>query len=187
VFAPPYFFFYHNGVEGRSLADRYDRNLAANMELQFKEIGNLTADRETVIEFLYKESWLQVGKAVFKSNCVSCHGKDGGGLVGPNLCDQEYKNVKDIGDILTVLQNGANAGAMPAWKNRLKTNQIVLVSSYVASLRGTEDGSGKPPEGRAIPPWPEAPPEEEEAETLGSEEAGSDVETAEPSNTSDAA
>ena len=33
VFTPPYFFFYHNGVEGRSLADRYDRNLAANMEL----------------------------------------------------------------------------------------------------------------------------------------------------------
>ena len=31
LFTPPYFFFYHNGAEGRSLADRYDRQLAANL------------------------------------------------------------------------------------------------------------------------------------------------------------
>lgn len=157
VIAPPYFFFYHNGSEGRSLSDRYDRNLAANLQLQFAELGELKADRESVVKYLYEPSWLQVGKAVFKANCVSCHAKDGGGLVGPNLTDDEYKNVKDIGDILTVLQNGANAGAMPAWKNRLSTNEIVLLASYVASLRGTTPASAKAPEGRAIPPWPEKP------------------------------
>ena len=90
---------------------------------------------------------------------------DGGGLVGPNLCDEEYKNVKDIADILTVLQNGASAGAMPAWKNRLSTNELVLAASYVASLRGTNPPEPKAPEGRVIPPWPEAPPEEEPAES----------------------
>ena len=170
LFTPPYFFFYHNGAEGRSVSDQYDRALAANLQLQFAEIGELTMDRENVVKFLYKDSWLQVGKIVFKSNCVSCHRKDGGGLVGPNLCDQEYKNVKDIGDILRVIEKGANAGAMPAWKNRLSTNEMVLVASYVASMRGTEVVDGKAPEGRAIPPWPEKPPEEEETtkeETTG--------------------
>lgn len=163
VFSPPYFFFFHNGTEGRSLADRYDRELAANLQLQFAEIGELTADRDEVIRFLYDESWLQVGKIVFKTHCVSCHGKDGGGLIGPNLCDEQYKNVKDIGDIVKVLQNGANAGAMPAWQNRLSVNEMVMVASYVASLRGTTPAKPKDGEGRVIPPWP-GPPAEQPAE-----------------------
>ena len=59
---------------------------------------------------------------------------------------------------MRVLENGANAGAMPAWKSKLSTNEIVLVSAYVASLRGKSDGTGKPAEGREIAPWPPAPP-----------------------------
>ncbi|MGI9472984.1 MAG: cbb3-type cytochrome c oxidase N-terminal domain-containing protein [Rubripirellula sp.] len=173
LFTPPYFWFYHNGAEGRTLSDRYDRELAANLKLQFAEIGELTADRETVVKYLYEDSWLRIGKAVFKSNCVSCHGREGVGLVGPNLRDDHYKNVKDIADILKVLENGANAGAMPAWKNRLSTNEIVLVSSYVASLRGSEDGNGKPPEGNEISPWPAAPVEDEELD-IDSEPSGSE-------------
>lgn len=164
VVSPPYFFYFHNGTEGRSLVDRYDRALAANLRLQFAEIGELKPDRESVIRFLYDESWLQVGKIVFKTNCVSCHGKDGGGLIGPNLCDDYYKNVKDIGDILKVIQNGANAGAMPSWQNRLSVNEMVMVASYVASLRGTTPANPKPPEGKEIPPWP-GPPAEKPADT----------------------
>jgi cytochrome c oxidase cbb3-type subunit 3 len=174
LFSPPYFFFYHSGVESRTLAARYDRKLGEKLREQFAAIGELNEDRETVVKYLYEPSWLQVGKAVFKANCVSCHGQDGGGLVGPNLCDDAYKNVKDIGDILTVLQKGAAGGAMPAWKNRLSSNELVLTASYVASLRGTEPASPKTPEGRAIPPWPEAPPEEESEDeaSSGDDESG---------------
>lgn len=177
VFTPPYLFWYHGGAEGRSLADRYDRELAANLQLQFGEIGELTPNRENVVKFLYEESWLKVGEAVFKANCVSCHGKEGGGLVGPNLCDESYKNVKDIADILKVLQKGANAGAMPAWENRLSANEIVLVSSYVAALRGTNPAVAKAPEGREIDPWPERPAETETAEEEGAAEAGGATES----------
>lgn len=160
VFAPPYFWYYHNGTEGRSLADQHDTRLAENLKLQFSQMGELKADRETLVRFTYEDSWLRVGRSIFKTNCVSCHGRDGIGQVGPNLQDDHYKNVRDIEDILRVLQNGANAGAMPAWKSKLSTNEIVLVSAYVASLRGTSDGSGKPAEGREIPAWPPAPPKD---------------------------
>jgi cytochrome c oxidase cbb3-type subunit 3 len=149
--------------------------MAANLQLQFAEIGELTADRENVVKFLYEENWLQVGKVVFKTHCVSCHGKDGGGLVGPNLCDDSYKNVKDIGDILTVLQKGANAGAMPAWSNRLSTNEIVLASSYVASLRGSSPAIAKPAEGRVIDPWPQAPAKQEEGAAASDEVSESTI------------
>ncbi|QDV65355.1 cbb3-type cytochrome c oxidase N-terminal domain-containing protein [Crateriforma conspicua] len=159
LFSPPYFFYFHSGVESRTRAASYDRDLAENLQLQFAEIGELKADRETVVKFLYKPNWLQVGKVVFETNCQSCHGADGGGLVGPNLTDDHYKNIREIEDIIGVLQNGAAAGAMPAWKNRLSTNELVLAASYVASMRGTEAANPKAPEGNVIAPWPDPPAE----------------------------
>jgi cytochrome c oxidase cbb3-type subunit III len=35
-----------------------------------------------------------------------------------------------------VIADGAGNGAMPAWRNRLHPNELLLVSAYVASLRG---------------------------------------------------
>ncbi len=164
LFAFPYAAYYHGGAEGRSVIDHYDQALSDNVRLQFAEIGELKMDEPTVVRFLYEPSWLKMGQSIFKTHCVSCHAQDGGGLVGPNLTDDSYKNVKQIGDILTVLQNGAAGGAMPAWKNRLSPNEIVMASSYVASLRGTTPANGKVAEGREIPPWPPAPSEEEKVE-----------------------
>ena len=180
LFTPPYLFFYHGGAQGRTLVDQYDRALAANLQLQFGELGDLKADRENVIRFLHEPSWLKVGNAVYKANCVSCHGSDGGGIVGPNLTDDNYKNVRDIGDILKVIEKGANAGAMPAWGNRLSTNEIVMVSSYVASLRGTVPGNAKAAEGNVIAPWPPAPPKEDPSSDSESSEtdAGDGTESA---------
>ena len=178
--APPYLMYYHGGAEGRSLEDRYDAEFAAHLQLQFAEIGNLPLTRDSVLKYAYDQEWLSVGKSVFKTHCTSCHGKDALGAVGPNLCDEEYKNVKDIGDILTVIQNGANGGAMPAWKTRLQGNELVLVASYVASLRGTSGGAGKAPEGRKIAPWPEPPAAEEGTEADGADEADATAEADEP-------
>jgi cytochrome c oxidase cbb3-type subunit 3 len=163
VVSPVYFMFYHGGAEGRGVVDYYDRALAKNLELQFAEFGDLTLDRDSLVRFLYKPSGLKIGKVVFKSNCVTCHGAEGGGQIGPNLCDEQFKNIKDIEDILTVLQKGAGGGAMPAWNTRLSANQILMVSAYVASLRGSKPAKPKDPEGRVIPPWPDEPAAEPEA------------------------
>ena len=93
---------------------------------------------------------------MFQTHCASCHGKNGGGLVGVNLTDDHYKHVTTIEDIARVIENGAGGGAMPAWKNRLShVNQVVLTAAYVASLRGTNVAGGKAPEGTEIPPWGE--------------------------------
>ncbi len=160
LFAPPYWAFYHGGASGRALHEAYDIAYAQNMQLQFGEIGDLTATGDNVLKFMGKPSWVAFGKSVFKANCISCHAVDGGGLVGPNLCDEHYKNIKTMDDFIRVMQNGANSGAMPAWKNRLSTNEIVMVSAYVASLRGSEPASPKPPLGNVIPPWPTPPAED---------------------------
>ena len=128
--------------------------------MQFSEIGDLKPDANTILAYTAKPSWLKVGQTVYKTNCISCHGRDGEGKVGPNLTDDFYKNVSKIEDIARVITKGAGNGAMPAWANRIHPNEVVLVSAYVATLRGTKpSGEAKGPDGNQIAPWP-APPVE---------------------------
>ncbi|MFH5806472.1 cbb3-type cytochrome c oxidase N-terminal domain-containing protein [Alienimonas sp. DA493] len=132
---------------------RYERAKVANIRLQFADLGELTADGPTVARFVGDERWEAVGESIYQSHCVSCHGTDALGLVGPNLRDEQYKHISKIGDVPKVLLEGAANGSMPAWQNRLSENEIVMASAYVAGLRGTAGGAGKAPEGREIPPW----------------------------------
>lgn len=161
LFCFPYWIYYHGGTSGRSIQDNYAVALAANQRLQFEEIGDLQPNAATIVEYMHKDSWRRVGKIVFQTHCVSCHGREGEGQVGPNLTDDYYKNVNNIEDIASVVNNGAGAGAMPKWSNRLHPNEIVLVSSYVASLRGEHLSGPRGEEGKEIPPWPEPKPETE--------------------------
>lgn len=155
VFAPFYWMFYHGGAPGRTIHDRYGSELAANTRLQFAEIGELQPDAKTIMTYSQKKSWVYVGEVVFRANCISCHGRKGEGKVGPNLTDEHYKHINNVEDIAKVVAKGAAANAMPAWSNRLHPNEVVLVSAYIASLRGTNVDGGKAPEGKLIAPWPE--------------------------------
>lgn len=152
--APPYWAFYHFGNENRTLAAQYDFASAENARLQFAEMGELNGDEATLVKHMNLKGSLNIGKGIFQTNCASCHKADGSGLVGPNLTDDHYKNVKQITDLYTVVANGAAGGAMPAWKTRLSNNEIVMVAAYAASLRGLPAASGRQPEGNVIPPWP---------------------------------
>jgi cytochrome c oxidase cbb3-type subunit 3 len=165
AYAPFYWMYYHGGASGRSVEDQYGIALAANTRLQFAEIGDLQADADTITKFMAKPSWVKVGQSVFKANCISCHGREAEGKIGPNLTDDSYRNVTKIEDIARVVSDGAGAGAMPKWSNRLHTNEVVLVSAYVASLRGTNVKGGRAAEGKKIAAWPEPPPEPADEET----------------------
>lgn len=161
VFSVLYLQYYHLGAPGRSAVEQYDQALAENMRLQFAEIGELKPDEATLVRMMNDSRWVRVGESVYRTHCVSCHGIDGGGVVGPNLTDEHYKNARTIGDILRVVQNGAAAGAMPPWRDKLHLNEQILVSSFVASLRGTTPTNPRGPEGNVIPPWPTEVPESE--------------------------
>jgi len=162
LFCPPYWLYYHGGAPGRSIEEGYGVALAANTRLQFEEIGELQPNAATIVQYMHEDSWLRVGKIVYQTHCMSCHDREGQGKVGPNLTDEHYKNVRNIEDIANVIINGAAAGAMPKWSNRLHPNEIVLVSSYVASLRGENLAGPRGAEGKLIPPWPEHTPKPEE-------------------------
>ena len=137
------------------MADQYTAGVTENTRKQYAEIGDLQGDEATMVKFLKEPKWVGVGQAIFKANCVSCHGPEGGGNVGPNLGDNSFKHIKALPDIVKVINEGAAGGAMPAWGNRFShKNDAILVSIYVASLRGTNPPGGKAPDGGPIPAWP---------------------------------
>jgi cytochrome c oxidase cbb3-type subunit 3 len=145
------------------LDEAYEDSMADNLKLQFKDLGDLQVDEPTVLKYMQETEWLAMGASVFKTNCKSCHGADGSGLVGPNLTDDKYKSVKQLSDVAHVIENGAANGSMPAWKNRLHPNEVVMVAAYVANMRGQNLTGPRGAEGPVIPPWPKtaaAPPVE---------------------------
>lgn len=153
IFSVVYFFLSLESPWFVHQTQRLERAQLAEIERLFGELGDLQPDQATLVSLTGEQQWMDFGAAIFRANCTSCHGKDGGGGIGPNLTDDHYINVKRIEDIHSVIANGANNGAMPAWSNRLHPKEVVLLSSYVASLRG-KNSAAKGPEGDVIAPWP---------------------------------
>ncbi len=95
---------------------------------------------EYVLSLSDKSISNEKGAAIFKANCIACHGKEGKGdrTVGaPNLSDAIwlYGNKKeDIEFAVTY----SRAGVMPYWIGRLDDVTIKQLALYVHSLGGGE-------------------------------------------------
>lgn len=158
VFSAGYMIFFHMGQLGWTIQEAHQAALTADAVRQYGKIGELQWDEPTVLKFMQDPNWVAVGEGIFKQNCVQCHGLNGEGNIGPNMTDDNYKNVKTLGDIPNVIANGANNGAMPSWRNRLgHKNDVVMAACYIASLRGKNLPGPRGPEGDKIPPWPVPP------------------------------
>ena len=159
VVSPFYLLYFHVGAPNRSIHDQFTAALDANQKKKYADLKDLTPDANTLVKFMNQKEWVDVGRSIYKVNCVSCHGPEGGGVIGPNLCDENYKHIKKIEDIVKVINEGVAGGAMPAWATRIPNkNDIIMVSAYVASLRGSKPATGKGPDGSPIPPWTSAEP-----------------------------
>lgn len=74
------------------------------------------------------------GKAVFESNCASCHtlkAADASGSFGPNLDDLK----PDAATVQKQVESGG--GGMPAFKGQLSNEEIAAVAAYVAKSAGS--------------------------------------------------
>lgn len=73
------------------------------------------------------------GAAVFANRCASCHGRAGGGGLGPQLSKgRVVARFPDIADQVAVITNGR--GGMPGFGTRLSAEEIEAVAEYVRSL-----------------------------------------------------
>lgn len=69
------------------------------------------------------------GRAVFASNCSTCHGAAGtGGNGGPDLTSRPA--AKQVSAVVKQVGNGG--GGMPAFKGQLTSKEIADVAAYVS-------------------------------------------------------
>jgi len=94
-----------------------------------------------------KESMLKAGKQVFMVNCVACHAPDGGGAVGPNLCDEYWIHGNTKAEIIHIINEGVLEKGMISWKTMLSADRIEQVAEYIMSLQGTTPANPKEPQG----------------------------------------
>jgi cytochrome c oxidase cbb3-type subunit 3 len=99
---------------------------------------------------------LAQGRQTFGNLCAPCHRVDGGGLVGPNLCDDYWIHGSNYVDSLKTIWNGVPEKGMVTWKGLLKPNEVQAVASYIYTLRGTKPPGPKPPENQQQPEKPNA-------------------------------
>lgn len=123
----------------------------------FALMGELKNDEATLVRLMNDPTLMNIASGKFIGTCAACHAADGGGLVGVNMTDDHYKNVTSLTDIYRVITDGAANGAMPAQRSAFSENDRILLSAYVASLRGTRPAAPKAAEGEVLPPWPTAP------------------------------
>jgi cytochrome c oxidase cbb3-type subunit 3 len=154
VFSIGYTAWYHASPLSASVWDKWRAAEVEEFARIFGEIGDLEPDQPTIVKMMGDERMMAVAQGIFQGNCAACHAKDGGGINGVNLTDDNYKNVKSLPDVFDVITRGAANGAMPAWENMISKNERVILAAYVARLRGTEPAAARPAEGDVIPAWP---------------------------------
>ena len=152
VFSIGYTAWYHMG-KGASIHEKYEVAVTRAVEKQLAGLGEIRADNATILRLMQDDGMMDAVAGIFRGNCAQCHGNEGGGNIGPNLTDEKYKNIVEPADFYTVIAEGIPGTSMPAWSQRLREPQMILLSAYVARLRGTSPSIAIAPEGTVAAPW----------------------------------
>lgn len=126
----------------------------AQAEIEHQEYLKNAPDLVNVdnVTLLTDAASIAEGKAIFTSqntNCISCHGNNLEGGIGPNLTDQYWINGGGVKELFTLISEGSsNNPVMAPWKAVIKPSDIQKVASYILSMQGTKPANAKEPEGK---------------------------------------
>jgi len=87
-------------------------------------------------EFVPTPELAAAGEAVYRTNCVACHGQNMEGGIGPNLLDEEWIHGNAPADILRTIQEGVAEKGMPTWGPILGPERVKQVAAYIL-VRGS--------------------------------------------------
>jgi cytochrome c oxidase cbb3-type subunit 3 len=147
VIAVIYFLNFHVFGTGKLPLQEYQEEInLANMQREELIRTGAYINENTVVLLTDNES-IKNGKQLFTTNCVTCHGEGGQGIIGPNLTDEYWIHGGGIKNVFSVIKYGVPAKGMITWMNQMNPKLMQQVASYVISLQGTNPPGAKAPEG----------------------------------------
>ncbi len=141
------YFIHFHVLGGKLSAAEYEDQLAAAAIERRVILANEGSIDENNLTVLATDAALTNGGGNFQKYCISCHAKDGGGIVGPNLTDLHWIHGGSVKDVYAVIKNGVAAKGMISWQLVFTPKQIQELASYVLSLKGTKPLMPKKAEG----------------------------------------
>ena len=150
LWSPFYAVWIHAGPERTFLDEfRQEANEIAKRRAE-ESLRNPVTD-ESLLTLAKDPASIQVGAKVFASKCVTCHGPQGQGKIGPNLTDRTWILGAAPTRIYTTISEGGRAGkGMRAWSKELGPTEMRKVAAFVLSLKGTSPPDPKAPEGELV-------------------------------------
>lgn len=141
-------YYNHFSGYGKSQAETYEIEMAKGEEARFDYLAKqANSVDETNVVALTAEGDLNGGAAIYKANCVACHGNLGQGGIGPNLTDKYWIHGGDVKNVFKTIKYGVTSKGMTAWQSQLEPVAMQKVASYVLSLQGTNPPNPKAPQG----------------------------------------
>jgi cytochrome c oxidase cbb3-type subunit III len=147
VFGGIYLLDYHVLQSSKLSAGEYQDEIAAADLHRRILLASEGAIDEATLAALKDPVALKRGGENFQKYCISCHGPQGQGMVGPNLTDDYWIHGGGIKNVFSTIKQGVPAKGMISWQLVFTPKQMQEVASYVLSLHGTNPPGAKKPEG----------------------------------------
>ena len=118
----------------------------ARIEKEIYEANNKNRIDENNVPMANADG-IVAGQRLYEANCVACHLKDGGGIVGPNLADDYWLHKGSLNDIYNTIKVGYPDKGMQPWGHMFSPKEISFLSSYVKLFKGTKPAVPKEQQG----------------------------------------
>jgi cytochrome c oxidase cbb3-type subunit 3 len=147
IFAFIYLLNYHVFNSSPLPALEYQAEVAQADILRRLRVASEGEINEATLAMLTDAPSLASGHEKFTKYCITCHGPNGEGKVGPNLTDAYWLHGGGMKNVFATIKNGVPAKGMISWKLVFTPKEIQQIASFVLSLQGTNPPGGKSPEG----------------------------------------
>jgi cytochrome c oxidase cbb3-type subunit 3 len=143
------YYIYYTFLGAQTIEEAYRADISEIEEAKaayLKEQGGF--DLDSYNAYVITEKAMKVGKKTYKRKCKACHGKDGGGGIGPNLADKYWINGNgSVETVYDVIYHGVEEKGMQAWGTTLSDNKMMAVVKYVMDFQGTNPEGPKEAQG----------------------------------------
>jgi cytochrome c oxidase cbb3-type subunit III len=151
AFSVAYLLYYHVFRVGDLQVAEYEKEFKRGEEIKNASIAKFESNVATLAP-IQDKAVIGDGQRLYLTYCAPCHRLDGGGQVGPNLCDAYWIHGSNYVDNVRTIIEGVPSKGMLTWRGILQPDQIQAVGSYIYTLRGSNPKNPKPAENTVTVP-----------------------------------